>query len=68
MNRFTVEEANFLSIYENSSKRELIERITGGLPCMEDDMQEFATRIITKIDALTEAEYAEFTAYAADEV
>ena len=68
MNRFTVEETNLISIYADSSKRELIENINAALPYMDADMRELAGRTTQKIDALTEAEYAELAAYAADEV
>ena len=68
MIRLTVEETNLLSIYTGSSKRELIETISAELPFMDADMRELATRTITKIDVLTESEYAELPVYAADEV
>lgn len=68
MIRLTIEETNLLSIYAGGSKRELIEKISAALPFMDVDMWELATRTITKIDALTESEYAELPVYAADEV
>ncbi len=68
MNRFTVEETNLLSIYYEDSKRALIGNITAALPFMDADMRELAERTLTKVDALTEAEYAGLAVYAADEV
>ncbi len=68
MNRFTVEETNLLSIYIDESKRALIENINAALPFMDADMRELAGRTMQKVDALTEAEYAELAVYAADEV
>ncbi|MFQ7166537.1 MAG: transposon-transfer assisting family protein [Acutalibacteraceae bacterium] len=68
MNRFTVEETNLLSIYYEDSKRALIENIIAVLPFMDADMRELAERTLAKVDALTEAEYAELAVYAADEV
>ncbi len=68
MNRFTVEEMNLLHIYHDSSRQELVGNITAALPFMEPDMWELAARTLAKIDALTEAEYAELAVYAADEV
>lgn len=68
MNRFTVEETNLISIYNEGSKAQLTANITAALPFMDADMRELAQRTILKIDALTEAEYAELAAYAADEV
>lgn len=68
MNRFTVEEMNLLHIYHDSSRQELVGNINAALPFMEPDMRELAARTLTKIAALTEAEYAELAVYAADEV
>lgn len=68
MNRFTVEEMNLLSIYKEDSKRALLENVNAALPFMDGDMRELATRTLKKLDALTEAEYAELAVYAADEV
>lgn len=68
MNKFTVEETNLLSIYNEGGKVQLAANITAALPFMDDDMRELATRTLAKINGLTEAEYAELTAYAADEV
>ena len=68
MNRFTVEETNLLSIYAEDSKRALLENINAALPFMDADMRELAKRTLSKVDALTEAEFAELPIYAADEV
>ena len=68
MNRFTVEETNLLSIYAGSSKQELVENMTAALPFMDEDMRELAERTISKVNALTEAEYRELAVYPADEV
>ncbi len=68
MNRFTVEEMNLLHIYHDSSRQELVGNINAALPFMDEDMKELAGRTLAKIDALTEAEYAELAVYAADEV
>lgn len=68
MNRFTVEETNLISIYNEGGKVQLTDNITAALPFMDADMRELAQRTILKIDALTVEEYAELAAYAADEV
>lgn len=68
MNRFTVEETNLLSIYNEGGKREVMENINAALPYMDGDMQELAKRTLSKVDALTEEEFAELTIYAAEEV
>lgn len=66
-NTFTVEEANLLSIYHEGGKAQLIENMTAALPYMDADIQELAERTLSKVDALTEKEYAELALYAADE-
>ena len=68
MIRLTVEETNLLSIYNESGKRGLIENINAALPFMDEDMRELAKRTLSKVDALTEEEYAELAIYAAEEV
>ena len=68
MNRFTVEEINLISIYNEDGKAQLTGNITAALPFMDADMRELAERTLAKMDALTEAEYAELAVYAADEV
>ena len=68
MIRLTVEETNLLSIYNEGGKRGLIENINATLPFMDEDMRELAKRTLSKVDALTEEEYAELAIYAAEEV
>ena len=68
MIRLTVEETNLLSIYNEGGKRGLIENINAALPFMDEDMRELAKRTLSKVDALTEEEYAELAIYAAEEV
>ena len=68
MIRLTVEETNLLSIYNEGVKRGLMENINVALPFMDEDMRELAKRTLSKVDALTEEEYAELAIYAAEEV
>ena len=68
MNPFTVEEMNLLSIYRGETKEEVTEKIAFALSFMGKDMRELAKRTLSKVDALTEAEFAELPIYAADEV
>lgn len=67
MNKFTVEETNLLSIYQAESKQETMKNISAALPFMAEDMQGLAKRLMKKLEDLTEAEYAEFAVYPADE-
>ena len=64
----TDEYRSFLSIYNEGGKRALIENVNAALPYMDADMRELAKRTLSKVDALTEAEFAELPIYAADEV
>ena len=66
-NTFTVEETNLLSIFHEGSKAQLMENMTAALPYMDADMRELAERTISKVNALTDEEYAELALYAADE-
>ena len=68
MNRLTVEETNLLSIYHEGSKAQLVENMTAALPFMDEDMRELAKRTLSKVNALTDAEYKELSVYPADEV
>ena len=67
MIRLTVEETNLLSIYHEGGKAQLTENMTAALPYMDADMRELAKRTLSKVDALTDEEYAELSLYAADE-
>ena len=67
MTQFTVEETNLLSIYHEGSREQLRENMNAALPYMDADMRELAKRTLSKVDALTETEYAELAVYAADE-
>ncbi|UNK20172.1 transposon-transfer assisting family protein [Paenibacillus sp. N3/727] len=66
MNRFTVEETNL--IYNEGGRQELVGNINAALPYMDADMLELPKRTVTKLEKLTEAEYAELSISAADEV
>ena len=68
MNRLTVEETNLLSIYHEGSKAQLVENMTAALPFMDEDMRELAKCTLSKVEAMTEAEFAGLPIYAADEV
>lgn len=68
MNDFNIEEINLLSIYNEDGKQGFIENIHAALPYMDADMQELAGRTLSKVDALSEEEYAGLAALAADEV
>ena len=68
MTQFTVEEMNLLSIYHEGSREQLRENMNAALPYMDADMRELAKRTLSKVEAMTEAEFAGLPIYAADEV
>ena len=68
MTKLTVEETNLLSIYNEGGKRALIENVNAALPFMDGEMRDFAARTLSKVEAMTEAEFAGLPIYAADEV
>ena len=68
MNRLTVEETNLLSIYRTGSRQALIVAMKAALPCMDGGMRDFAARTLSKVEAMTEAEFAGLSLDPADEV
>ena len=68
MRNFTIEEINLLSIYDEGGKQDFTENINAALPYMDEDMRELAKRTLSKVEALSEEEYAGLAALAADEV
>ena len=68
MNRLTVEETNLLSIYRTGSRQGLIVAMKAALPFMDGEMQDFAARTLSKVETMTEAEFAGLSLDPADEV
>ena len=68
MNRLTVEETNLLSIYIGEDRQELTDNLTAALPPPAGAPPAPAPRALSKVAAMTEAEYGELALYAADEV
>ena len=63
----TVGENKPFSILQEGRPEQLRENLNHALPYMDADMRELAKRTLSKVDALTETEYAELAVYAADE-
>lgn len=68
MNRLTVEETNLLSIYRTGNRQGLIVAMKAALPFMDGEMRDFAARTLSKVEAMTEAEFAGLSLDPADEV
>ena len=58
MTKLTVEETNLLSIYKTGSRQGLIVAMNAALPFMDGEMRGFAARTLSKVEAMTEAEFA----------
>ena len=54
---FTVEEENLICMYHNADRRRTIGRITAALPDMDGDMRALARQTITKLEAMTDADF-----------
>ena len=58
----------FRDIYKTGSRQGLIVAMNAALPFMDGEMRGFAARTLSKVEAMTEAEFAGLPIYAADEV
>ena len=56
------------NIYKTGSRQGLIVAMNAALPFMDGEMRGFAARTLSKVEAMTEAEFAGLPIYAADEV
>jgi len=55
---FTVEEINFLCIYDTSNKGRLLTEIRESLPfLLEPELQELAQRVINRLETMTDLEF-----------
>ena len=68
MIKLTVEETNLLSIYRTGSRQGLIVGMKAALPFMDGDMRDFAARTLSKVEAMTETEFAGLSLDPADEI
>lgn len=64
---FTVEEENLICMYHNADRRRTIGRITAALPDMDGDMRALARQTITKLEAMTDADFEDMRFLFTDE-
>ena len=57
MERFTVEETNLICIYIADTRTELIEKVTGVVPFMDEEMRTLADHTLDKLRAMSDAEF-----------
>ena len=67
MGKFTVEENNFICVFDKKNRRELIEDIEHILPHLkESDMLEIATNVMLKVLNMTDDEFNKISLVEAD--
>ena len=67
MGKFTVEEINLMCVFNTGSRMKLIEDIGRVLPQLkESEMEELAGNVLTKLQNMTDEEFAELILEAAD--
>lgn len=64
---FTVEEENLICMYHNADRRRTIGKITAALPDMDGDMRALARQTITKLEAMTDADFEDMRFLFTDE-
>lgn len=67
MGKFTVEEINFMCVFETQDRTDMIEEIRKVMPHIKDnDMEELAERVLSKLQSMTDEEFAEISLEAAE--
>ena len=68
MNKFTVEEINFMCVFETQDKTQMLENIRQVMPHIKDsDMEELGEQVLRKLDGMTDKEFAENSLEAVEE-
>ena len=68
MNKFTVEETNFMCVFETQDRTKMMEKIRRVMPHIKDgDMEDLAGQMLRKLDGMTDKEFAEISLEAVEE-
>ena len=68
MNKFTVEEINFMCVFEAQNRTEMMKEIRRIMPYIKDsDMENLAGQMLRKLDGMTDKEFAEISLEAVEE-
>ena len=60
MNKFTVEEINFMCVFETQDRMNMIRQIRKVMPHIEDsDMEELGEQVLGKLQSMTDEGFAE---------
>ena len=67
MDKFTVEEINLMCVFEEQDRKSMIADIKNVIPHIQDsDMVELAGQVLGKLEAMSDAEFAEVALEAAE--
>ena len=67
MNKFTVEEINFMCVFETQNRMKMMEEIRRIMPYIKDsDMEELGEQVLGKLQNMTDEEFAEISLEAAE--
>ena len=67
MNKFTVEEINFMCVFEAQNRTEMMKEIRRIMPHIKDsDMEELGEQALGKLQSITDGEFAEISLEAAE--
>ena len=68
MNKFTVEEINFMCVFETQDRTDMIGQIRQVMPHIKDsDMEDLSRQVLRKLDGMTDKEFAENSLEAVEE-
>ena len=69
MSKFTVEEINFMCVFETQDRTDMIGQIRQVMPHIKDsDMEEIAEQVFGKLRSMTDEKFAEVSLEAAEEM
>ena len=68
MNKFTVEEINFMCVFETQDRMDMIGQIRQVMTHIKDsDMEDLSRQVLRKLDGMTDKEFAENSLEAVEE-
>ena len=68
MNKFTVEEINFMCVFETQNRMKVMEEIGRIMPYIKDsDMEDLSGQVLRKLNGMTDKEFAENSLEAVEE-
>lgn len=67
MNKFTVEDINFMCVFETQNRMKMMEEIRWVMPHIKDsDMEDIVGLVLRKLDGMTDKEFMESVLEAAE--